>query len=312
MTDAIKKFLDHMSEWGCEPHTADDIIADDVRRYYRLAGDKPGVKKGSYVLRVDPDGFAVGGCMTMRDLQWHGWHSRAARGASDEEKAEWLARREAARVALEAQEAADRVKAVESARRMWSEGVPAEKHPYAARKHMRLDGLRVWFDDARMEDVLLVPVYYSDVALIAVQAKEVGLTAKLLGGDGWDGVLMENVIGTKGSTDADNSYFTNHYSDKDSDKRIQDFITAYKAKFNMEPVSFAALGYDTAYLLADAITKAGSTDKQAIVDAMTAINFSGITGNITFDENRNPIKSVTIIKIDKGDYTLFDKMDPTK
>lgn len=159
MTDAIKKFLDHMSEWGCEPHTADDIIADDVRRYYRLAGDKPGVKKGSYVLRVDPDGFAVGGCMTMRDLQWHGWHSRAARGASEEEKAEWLARRDAARVAREAQEAAERVKAVESARRMWSEGVPAERHPYAARKHMRLDGLRVWFDDARMEDVLLVPVW---------------------------------------------------------------------------------------------------------------------------------------------------------
>ncbi len=161
-------------------------------------------------------------------------------------------------------------------------------------------------------EAIYLPDYYETNIKIVRQARAAGITVPFLGGDGWDGVLMENVIGTKGSTDADNSYFTNHYSDKDSDKRIQDFITAYKAKFNMEPVSFAALGYDTAYLLADAITKAGSTDKQAIVDAMTAINFSGITGNITFDENRNPVKSVTIIKIDKGDYTLFDKMDPTK
>ena len=162
VTDQIKKFLDHMAEWGCEPHSADDIVADDTRRYYRLAGDKPGVKKGSYVLRVDPDGFACGGCMTMRDLQWHGWHSRSAKGSSEEEKAEWLARREAARAAREAREVAERVKAVESARRMWSEGVPADRHPYAARKHMRLDGLRVWFDDTRMEDVLIVPVMQSD------------------------------------------------------------------------------------------------------------------------------------------------------
>ena len=122
---------------------------------------------------------------------------------------------------------------------------------------------------------------------------------------------MESVTGSKNSTDADNTYFTNHYSDKDTDERIQNFITAYKAKYNMDPVSFAALGYDSAYLLAEAIEKAGSTDKKAIVDAMTAIDFSGITGNITFDENRNPIKSVTIIKIENGDYTLFDKLEPT-
>lgn len=161
-------------------------------------------------------------------------------------------------------------------------------------------------------EALYIPDYYEKDIQITRQARAAGIDVPLLGGDGWDGVLMESVIGSVGSTDADNTYFTNHYSDKDTDERIQNFITAYKAKFNMDPVSFAALGYDSAYLLAEAIEKAGSTDKQAIIDAMTAINFAGITGNITFDENRNPVKSVTIIKIENGEYNLFDKMQPAQ
>lgn len=158
MTDQILKFIEHMREYGCEPENPADVVADDQRRYYRLVGDKPGVKKGSYVLREDADGFAVGGCMSMRDMQWHGWHSRSKRGASEEEKAEWTSRRDAARAAREEAERVERLRAAESARRQWDEGDEARGHEYAKRKLMRVDDLRTWLDDTRMEDVLLVPV----------------------------------------------------------------------------------------------------------------------------------------------------------
>lgn len=163
MTDQIKKFLDHMSDCGCEPHDAADVIPDDVRRYYRLAGDKPEVKKGSYVLRVDPDGFAVGGCMSMRDGVWHGWHSRSKRGATEAEKAEWQARRDAARAARAEADRVERERGADAARRMWDASAPAITHPYAERKGVRVDGLRVWSDIDRMEDVLLIPVFKGGV-----------------------------------------------------------------------------------------------------------------------------------------------------
>ena len=160
MTDAIKKFLDHMREYGCEPENEADIIADDTRRYYRLAGDKAGVKKGSYVLRVDDDGFAVGGCMSMRDSVWHGWHSKSKRSASAEEKAAWEAKRVAARQARLEAERVERERAAQVSADMWAAAVAdtVSQHPYVQRKRMVGDGLRVWTDLDRFEDWLLVPV----------------------------------------------------------------------------------------------------------------------------------------------------------
>lgn len=168
MTDQINKFLEHMSEVGCEPHDASDVVGDDQRRYYRLAGDKAGVKKGSYVLRLDADGFAVGGCMNLRDGEWHKWHSKSKRGATAEEKAEWQARRDEARLAREEAERVERERGRAAAVKLWESGDPATGHPYAARKMMRLDGLRVWTDFDRMEDLLLVPVM-RDGVLVGVQ-----------------------------------------------------------------------------------------------------------------------------------------------
>ena len=81
----------------------------------------------------------------------------------------------------------------------------------------------------------------------------------------------------------------------------------YKEKYNDEPSAFSALSYDTAYLLKAAIEKAGTTDKEAVTKAIKEIQFEGITGQLTFDENNNPVKSITIIKIVNGDYT-FDSV----
>ena len=171
MTDQLRKFIDHMRAVDCEPFDSSAVMPDDTRHYYRLSTDKPGVKKGSYVLRVDPDGFAVGGCMNMRDGIWHSWHSKSARGISDDEKRAWTAKRDAAKAEREMEEQAARERAACVAASMWgdatSEGVAS--FPYVQRKDMTGEGLRVWTDLDTFQDWLLVPVYSATGDLVGMQ-----------------------------------------------------------------------------------------------------------------------------------------------
>ncbi len=157
-------------------------------------------------------------------------------------------------------------------------------------------------------DVLMVPDYYSKAALIATQAKEVGLTSTLLGADGWDGVIQTV---DAGSIDVlEGSYFCNHYSVMDQSEKVQNFIKSYTEKYGEAPSAFAALGYDAAYIIANAIEAAGSTDKAAILEAIANTNYEGVTGTMTFDADGNPIKSVSIIKIVNGEYTFDTSFMP--
>lgn len=155
-------------------------------------------------------------------------------------------------------------------------------------------------------DALFIPDYYNKVALIATQAREVGYKGPLLGGDGWDGVL--GVLDKSKVSVVDNSYFSNHYSVTDTDEVVVNFLKNFQAKYNETPNAFAALGYDAAYMMCNAIEKAASTDKQAIVDALKATDYTGVTGQMTFDENRNPIKTVAVIKLLNGEATLDTKL----
>lgn len=149
-------------------------------------------------------------------------------------------------------------------------------------------------------DVLFIPTYYEQAALIAVQAKELGLNTQLIGADGWDGVIGKV---DKTNMDAVNgAYYCSQYTAESTDERVQNFIKNYKAKYNMDPNQFAVLGYDAAYMMAEAIRKAGSTDKQAIIDALAKLEYNGLTGEMHFDENRNPVKTAIIIKIENGVY----------
>jgi len=147
--------------------------------------------------------------------------------------------------------------------------------------------------------------YYEQDGLIAIQAREVGLKSVIVGSDGWDGVVK--TVDPSSYAAIEDVYFANHYSTKDSNEKIQNFIKNYKEKYNDEPSAFSALSYDTAYLLKAAIEKAGTTDKEAVTKAIKEIQFEGITGQLTFDEKNNPVKSITIIKIVNGDYT-FDSV----
>lgn len=153
-------------------------------------------------------------------------------------------------------------------------------------------------------DILFVPVYYQDVALIAVQAKKAGLAAKLLGGDGWDGVVDKI---DKSQMDAINgAYFCSQYSAESADANMKAFLQKYKDTYKSEANQFAVLGYDAMKMMAQAITKAGSTDSAAITKALAAIDFTGLTGNIKFDSKRNPIKKAAITTIENGKYKFVE------
>ena len=159
-------------------------------------------------------------------------------------------------------------------------------------------------------DVLVVPDYYEQVALITTQAREVGIKATFVGPDGWDGVAKTLDPSAYGAIE--NSYFTNHYSLQDQSEKVQNFLKAYKEAYNEEPSAFSALSYDAAYIVKAAIEKAGTTEKQAVVDALKSLDYSGVTGHLTFDEKNNPVKAVTVLKIVNGEYTFDSVVEPAK
>lgn len=159
-------------------------------------------------------------------------------------------------------------------------------------------------------DVLVIPDYYEQVALITTQAREVGLKSAFIGPDGWDGVAK--TLDPSAYSAVENSYFTNHFSLQDQSEKVQNFVKAYREVYNEDPSSFAALSYDAAYMMKAAIEKAGTTDKQAVVEALKNLDYNGVTGHLTFDDKNNPVKAVTVLKIVNGEYTFDSVVEPTK
>jgi len=157
-------------------------------------------------------------------------------------------------------------------------------------------------------DAIFIPGYYGDVALIARQARELGIKVPLLGGDGWDSDKLKEI----GGKAIDGSYFANHYTQEDPTPRVQNFINEYKADFGGRvPDGLAAMGYDAMIVLADAIKRAGSTDRAKIRDALAATkDFQAVTGLITIDENRNAKKSAVVIKIIEGMFKYSATINP--
>ncbi|HET7451126.1 MAG TPA: ABC transporter substrate-binding protein [Thermoanaerobaculia bacterium] len=156
-------------------------------------------------------------------------------------------------------------------------------------------------------DVLLVPGYYTDVGLIARQKKSLGVPGTLLGGDGWDSPRLTEI----GGDALDGAYFGNHYSPQDPDPAVRRFVDAYRARYGAVPDSVGALAYDAARLLADAIRRAGSTAGPRIREALADTSaFPGVTGNLSFDLERNPIKPITILEIEGGRYRFVEKLAP--
>lgn len=155
-------------------------------------------------------------------------------------------------------------------------------------------------------DVILIPEYYEQAALIATQAREVGVKSIFVGSDGWDGIAK--TLDQSAYAAIENSYFTNHFSMEDQSEKIQNFLKDYREAYKEDPSAFSALGYDAVYMMKSAIEKAGSTDKQKVVDALKGIEYDGVTGYLTFDDHNNPIKAVTVLKIENGKYVFDSKV----
>ncbi|MEW6621209.1 MAG: ABC transporter substrate-binding protein [bacterium] len=160
---------------------------------------------------------------------------------------------------------------------------------------------------AASPDVLFLPNYYSSVALVAKQAKTMGIEIPLLGGDGWDSPELVNL----GGKAVEDGYFSTHFSKDSPDQEIQKFVKGYQTKYGCAPDALAALGYDATLILIDALKRAQTTDKNAIRDALAQTkDLQVLSGKITFDENRNPVKSAVILKIEEGKPIYHSTITP--
>ena len=149
---------------------------------------------------------------------------------------------------------------------------------------------------AAKPDMIYLPDYYNIVNLVTKQAKEKGITAPFMGGDGWDSSDLDLKAAAGG-------YFTNHYSPEDPRPEVQTFLKAYGAKYKDDkgnpkvPDALAALAYDATNLMLEGIKAAGADDTTKVKDSLAKITFNGVSGKITFDAQHNPVKSATILSV---------------
>ena len=156
-------------------------------------------------------------------------------------------------------------------------------------------------------DLIVIPGYYTEVGLIAQQARGLGLKQPLLGGDGWESPKLIEI----GGTALEGAYYVNHYSPEAPLPVVQDFVAKYKAKYNEEPDSIAALAYDSANLLAHAMGEAATLKGSDIRDQIAAVHdFPGVCGKISFDAWHNPVKSATVLKVEGGKVIFAKEIPP--
>lgn len=176
-------------------------------------------------------------------------------------------------------------------------------------------------------EAVLVPGYYTEVGLIARQARELGITVPILGGDGWESEQLLEIAG-----DALNgSYYANHFATDNPDPRLQSFLQKYKAKFGKESDAIGGLAYDAANVLFQSLEKLAESDPQTFAALSsskagtparreatkklrdiiaTTTNYAGVTGTITLDENRNATKPAVVIAIKDGKKVFAASINP--
>jgi branched-chain amino acid transport system substrate-binding protein len=159
-------------------------------------------------------------------------------------------------------------------------------------------------------DVIYIPGYYGDVTLIAKQARQLGLTQPLLGGDGWDAPELWPL----GGDALNGSYISTHYSVDDPSPAIRSFVDEYMRRYgNLMPDAHAALAYDAARILFDAITRAGTTDGPKLRDALAQTkDFSGVTGMISMDANRDAVKPAVVLKLMDVRFIYQETVQPAR
>ena len=158
-------------------------------------------------------------------------------------------------------------------------------------------------------EAIFVPGYYNEAGLIVAQARQLGINVPLFGGDGWEAPELIQIAGGQA---LENTFYSTHYSPESTDPKVQAFVKAFQAKFNGEvPDAMAALGYDSAMVLADAIKRAGSTEGAKVRDALAATkDFPCVTGKTTLDAKRDASKSAVIITVKEGKFKYLQTVEP--
>jgi len=161
---------------------------------------------------------------------------------------------------------------------------------------------------AASPDAIFVPGYYTEAGLIVAQARQLGITIPIFGGDGWEAPELIQIAGSA----LEGTYYSTHFSAENQEPKIQKFVQAFKTKYGGEtPDAMAALGYDSAMVLADSIKRAGTTDGPKLRDAIAATkDFDGLTGKTTLDTQRNATKSAVIITVKDGKFKYVETIAP--
>jgi branched-chain amino acid transport system substrate-binding protein len=160
--------------------------------------------------------------------------------------------------------------------------------------------------DAGVE-LIYIPGYYTDVGNIALQARGLGITAPLLGGDGWDSSKLAEI----GGAAIEGGYYTNHYAAEEQRPEVQQFVSAYQTKFGEVPDGLAALSYDAVRVLVDSMKRSPSLKGKDLAAAIAQTrDFPGVTGSITIDEHRNAQKPAVVVKMSSGKPAYVASVPP--
>jgi branched-chain amino acid transport system substrate-binding protein len=161
---------------------------------------------------------------------------------------------------------------------------------------------------AAKPDVIAATGFYSEAALICVQARSLGLEVPIIGGDGWEAPQLV----TLGGKSVEGTYYCTYFSADNQAPEVQSFVRRYNARWNGEtPEGVSALGYDAMYLIAAAMERAGSTEGKKLRDAIAATkNFEGVTGKTSIDENRNSTKPGVMLLVKNGKTQFFEQVTP--
>jgi len=156
-------------------------------------------------------------------------------------------------------------------------------------------------------EMIYVPAYYGDVALIGRQARELGIKAPLAGGDGWDSSKLYEIA--QGALDG--GLFSNHYTDENPDPAVQGFVAKYKEAYGSVPYGLAAQGYDAAMVGFDAMNRAADASGASLRDAIAATKgYPGVTGIINIDENHDAVKPAVVLEVKDGKSVFVSTVAP--
>lgn len=156
-------------------------------------------------------------------------------------------------------------------------------------------------------NVVFIPGFHQQVGVILREAKDLQIDSKILGGDGWDTPELKQIA--KGAENG--AYISNHYIASGTNKKLQDFVNAYKSKFGEKPSSFAALAYDSIYMVRQAVKNSNSNNSEKITASLAKIKkFEGVTGTISMDKNHNAMKPAVILEFTQEGYKFVTSINP--